>query len=722
MRTPFTFLLLLLFLSVSSQAQAPWAVSTYPDEPGFTQRKAGMLPRIANLGYAERGKATSKCPDTGLEVKTWAMEGDTIISPYTGTQYLQGNVGYFGPEARNKQGQITAFGGDPLKYELTPATAELLMNPTHQKAKAFLGIPGNLNQQYHFAAVNWARFYPLLAPQMGADWKKAFHRAVANYSEKRRPSDGPDREHAYLSHAHNLIGEPGELLGGNKLDGGTENHKTMWRTSGLLYSQLFPKRSKVSGYPLKKAEKLTTRMIREYLQIAMHTGNGEYDSRIYYPYSFRAFLNLYDFSPRAETQELGKIAMDYYLATSGLKVMDGLIAGAQKRGFPLINKPSGYEKFIWGWTGQSSRNMQKVNPLLTLHQTTTSYRPNKIIYNIITKNIPLPFEAQMARPSYHSDQANVFQESFYCAHNYALGNIAMTRVDNPPQQTIWSLVARGTDGPLVFGGVQPYWKDAEGHSPYTQTLHKKSAQLVVTGQTGNKPSWGMTKQQDQRFANASETLKSLDVPQNLTPETLRNFWEQARYSAATWFFVPRKISETQIKEKDGKIFIQANQTLLAVHPLGEGYTWLTPGRQMLEKLQAKTFRPLQHYRILVIKGAPSGFVLQAGEMSEYGSLESFINKVEDETSVNSAALESNGTLGYTSLEGDELLMQYQPTRLRAKGKINGKTINYNNWADGGVIQSPYVTVKDTTLSVNDGNKGYHIHFSGKQPRFEPFNP
>ena len=110
-----------------------------------------MLTRIAARSFGERSLARSKCPDTGLTVKTWAMAGDTIISPYTGRKYIQGNTGYFGPKARNSQGEIIAFGGDPLKYDLPPATANLLLDSNHIRAKAFLAIPGNLRQQYHFA-------------------------------------------------------------------------------------------------------------------------------------------------------------------------------------------------------------------------------------------------------------------------------------------------------------------------------------------------------------------------------------------------------------------------------------------------------------------------------------------------------------------------------------------------------------------------------------------
>jgi hypothetical protein len=326
------FLLVGWFFLHSASAQNLWEGSSYPDETGFKVRMAPMMQRIADKGFGTRSLSSSVCPDTGLPVKTWALEGETIYSPYTGRAYVQGPVGYFGALERNEAGEIIRFSGDPLKTELTPATATLLLNDKDMLARAFLSIPANMRQQYHFACKNWCRFYPMLGHVMGEEWNRNFIQWVGIYQETRRPSDG-DRQYLPLDPPHHLVGQPGHLLGGNMQNGGTENHKTMWRTSGLLYSQLFPDTAMVSGFPVKEAEMLTKEMIRDYLQSLLYTGNGEYDSQVYYPHSIEPFMNLYDFSPDSLSQELAKFALDYYFVTYGLKTIDGAIAGAQKRGY-----------------------------------------------------------------------------------------------------------------------------------------------------------------------------------------------------------------------------------------------------------------------------------------------------------------------------------------------------------------------------------------------------
>lgn len=706
---------------ISASAQKPWECQTYPDENGFTQRTAGMLQQIASQGFGKRSLANSRCPDTGLPVKTWAVKGDTIISPYTGRKYVQGNTGYFGPKARDAQGRILAFGGDPLKYDLPPATATLLLDPENQPAKAFLTIPGNLRQQYHFAAKNWVRFYGLLGSTMPPQWHKAFQEAIANYAEKRRPSDG-DREHAPLSHAHNLVGEPNHLLGGNKKDGGTENHKTMWRTSALLYAQLFPENSKISGYTTKQAEEMTTKMIRQYIRRTFEVGNGEYDSQIYYPHSIAAFLNLFDFSPKPRTRLLAKTILDYYLATYGLKVIDGTIAGAQKRGYLATSQPNEMERYLYALTGATCRPMTPKKRVASIHLATTSYRPNRIIFNILTKNIQLPFEAQIARPFYHADKKNAFQESFFCSESYALGNVAMTLVDNPNQQTVWSLVAKGTQQPLCFGGQQPYRLNPAGHSQYSQSVHKKSALIVMSAPTGEKPQRKLTYEEKSRFQNAAAPLAKLEMPKKITAENLNRFFEKARLSAATWFFLPRCLPAQQIVEKNGKIFIHANETFLVLIPFSKNYHWLDAPEQILAEIGTKDkAKILNEFRVLIFPGKISGFILDSGEKNKYKTMGNFIAQVEKHTQTDFSRL-SQKQVSYTSLKADRITMRYVDTGLRAQAEINGKALDYANWAGGGVYQSPYIEVKDGVFSLNDGREGYRVDFRGETPVYQEFDP
>jgi hypothetical protein len=703
----------------AATAQPVWDVKTYPDESGYQQRIQGMLPKLAAKDFGERSKSPVRCPDTQLTFYTWALEGEEIISPYTGRKFKQGPTGYFGAKQRDSLGRISAFGGDPLKYDLPPATAALLLDSSNAKAKHFLSIPGNLRQQYHFAAKNWVRFYGLTGHNWHADWQSEFQQAIATYAESRRPSDGA-RENAPMSIAHNLVGERGHLLGGNKKDGGTENHKTMWRTSALLYGEWFPATGLVSGVPVPEAARLTDSMLNDYVKRLAVTGNGEYDSQIYYPHSIGAFLNVFDFTKSEQSKTMAQAALDYYLATYGLKVYDGTIAGAQKRGYLPGQKPGEMEMYLWTWGAHTSRLIPKEEQQTTLHQLTSTYRPNQVIMNILNKQVPLPYEAFMNRPFYHMDVPAQFNETFYASKSFGLGSVAMSAVDNPTQQVVWSLVANGTRGPLAFGAMQPRFLNPAGHSPYTQTLQKKGAIIIATDATTANMPLNPSPSQKQRMAHATEPLEILAPPDSSTNLQAWTAWmEQSKKSAATWFFMPKEINELVENEKG--IFAKANETYIYIKPLGVKHFWLKPKNFPLDSIPEKhPLKILAQYRVLVSSGRQSGFVVEVAEASEYDTMEKFITAVTKRTSLNTTRWASKQQIGYISLGGDNLWMQYEPADLRCSGSINGKPIDYANWANGAVYESPYVKIKGGLMQFNDGKAGYLIDCRGERPVFKPW--
>ena len=72
-------LITLIFFSLAVYPQNVWQVETYPDEIGFTRRNAGMLHKISAREIGECSKAFSKCPDTQLPIRTWAVKGENVL-------------------------------------------------------------------------------------------------------------------------------------------------------------------------------------------------------------------------------------------------------------------------------------------------------------------------------------------------------------------------------------------------------------------------------------------------------------------------------------------------------------------------------------------------------------------------------------------------------------------------------------------------------------------
>jgi hypothetical protein len=716
----------LLLTAAGLGAAEPWSVEAYPDEAGFRARSAGLIERLARTpNIVTRGMSAATCPDTGRRFHTWALEGEEIHSPFTGRRFVQGDTGYFGPKQRDAEGRISHFGGDPLKFALPPATARLLQTPdfsapvSRDDVVAYLSIPGNLRQQYHFAASNWARFLPLAGDQMSAAWHEAFREAVATYAESRRPSDGA-REHAPMPNPLNLVGDPAEHLGG----GGTENHKVMFRTTALLYSQWFPEGSRISGHSLEDARRIAGGVLEDFSRKLFTLGNGEYQSTIYFPHSIQPLLNLHDFSPDPSTRAMAKAALDYYLAVYALKTFNGVHTGAKRRGWVDGSVLGEKDTMLWLWAGgQPGYTTARVDldrAHVSLHQLTSTYRPNPALLALAAKRVPLPFEAELAYPDYHMGTRARHVETFYASHHYALGSVQVDGVNNSAQQTTWSLNVRGKDGSMIFGGGQPRWLSPGGHSPYDQWVQKRGALLFVSGSTERvdgqpepqpyvpgslEGARGYTRQA--AFAGA----RTPAVPPTAQDEAgLRTYFAQAHDDAATWLWVPRRAT---VHERGGRYIVEAPDAWVVVSPLRPRAFWIDPpDRRWLERPGLSgPLSQLREYRILVLPGETSGFAIEAIERADFPSLA----RIERAGRLRLEGL----TATYRSLAGDELVLRYQPTELRPAARINGTALDWTRWADGGHISGGPLTIKDGRMTLRTDAASYEFDYTSRQPQWRP---
>jgi hypothetical protein len=700
-------LILLGLFSGQVTGQAIFSTDSYPDEKGYQDRISGELKGLASSPTLFRSQPSARCPDTGIKFKTWALEGEIIFSPFTGRAFLQGPTGYFGPKKRDENGEISYFGGDALKKDLLPITAKLLLQLNDSLLRGFLSIPGNLQQQYHFAAKNWARFYPLLADEMGPAWKSEFQKAVATYSASNRPSDGY-RKYDPLSTPHNLVGEPDELLGGNKKDGGTENHKIMWRSSAWVYAAHFPDTALISGWPVSEVKTLSERYFSDFYERLLKTGNGEYDSEIYYPHSIEGLLNLYDFAESESARVWSKAILDYLLATIAFKSYDGALAGAQKRGPSLMNSGGELNKMFHFWFG--SPDLDPDHPA-SLHQITSSYRPSKYIWDLFHKSFPLPFEVKVSRPSYHMDQANHAQEYFYGSKNFGLGSIYLTQLDNPNQQVQWSLVIKTAKGPKTLGGSQPFHRSPGGHSPYTQTAQHKNV-IVVAAAATEVPGEETKMSGNPRLNLAQKPLNFLAAPTSTGQIELEKWFAEAKQQEATWLFIPKGLGK--IHEIKNKILIENSEAYLCISPFSSDHYWVEAGADSnFPKGKAKV---LADYKLLVVNGSFSGYCIEIVESDSYASFSEFKDSINANSRLEVDIITRKVT--HTSLALDTLHMEYQSTALRAKVKINGAVIGFDKWSPSGVYTSVPLKVGEGVFKGDVNGEIFSIRVNNNKPSYD----
>ncbi len=709
-KTPYLWAALIWVASLSAET-SPWSVESFAFEEGYQERITGMVERFAVKDVMDRSKARSTCPDTGLPVLTWAVEGETIISPYTGRAYPQGNTGYFGPKRRNDQGQVLAFGGDPLKHTLMYATARMILDSDQPELKGFLGIPGNLRQQYHFAAVNWGRFWPLFKDEMGPEWNQDFMDAVAVYSEMRRPSDG-DREHAPLRHARDLVGNPAEHLGG----GGTENHRTMWRSAALQYAESFPAGALISGKTLPVAREEVGRMFWDYAEKLYRIGNGEYDSSIYYPYSLRAFLNLYDFGKTEDTRNMAKSVLDYYLATYGLKVFNGTMTGAQRRGYPNSHEWNDMDEHLWAWVGGDNTPPEPDTLLTTLHQVTSNYRPNEVITRLIRKEVELPFEAWINHPFYDMTRPGYHLEYYYQDREFSLGSVQPHDINNSGQQTTWVLALRGDSGETVtITGGQPRWIQRGGHSPYDQFVQHRNTLIYMMDQTFPGQYSHLPEPLEDygqilghlsydRFTGRAGLLRDVGIPSGDDPGEWEAFLQAGMQYAGTFLWIPRK--DVTIEEVSAaRIVLRVGKSRVVIMPLQVGASIHEPDTSDWDRdAVSRALSRLLTDRLLVLPGAPGGFVMEVVEAESYRPRDFARDRL------NLTRLEQD-RVSWSLADGGQLTLQYLARELRPKAFLDDASLIPEAWAGRGHVDSPFLKIKDSVMHLTDGQTGYSVDVS-----------
>ncbi|MCC5808709.1 MAG: hypothetical protein JJU00_20445, partial [Opitutales bacterium] len=711
---------------LAGQAAYPWSGDTYPDEAGFKERTAEVVTVLAQRGYLRRQMSRSRCPDTGYSVFLWALPGEDVVSPYTGSVYTQEGTGYFGPRRRDADGRIDRFGGDSLKHGLIPPTARLLIDPEDRAALGFVRIPGNLHQQYHFAAINWARFLGLHGACMDSAWQADFARHVADYREASSPINRPG-EFVPLTYPHDLVGEEGEPLGGNRVDGGTENHKLMWRTSGLLYAELLPEGAEVSGYPADEARRRTRAALAGYLEGLLETGNGEYNSTIYYPYIVHGLLNLYDFSPDAQTRSLAKAILDYYMAVYALKSFNGYLSGPQKRGFswgPATDDH--FDALFWGWCAETTARPRGETRMYSLHQATSRYRPNALIHRLAAKDVELPFTARMTRPDIRMERAGIALETLHVSRSFALGSAVLRDIEVPSQETRWVLNVRAEGGSALITGGHPQWREPMGVTPHDQVAQAGGAALLLTSPNAGhlvepppgqlqyftySPAPAPAEEGAAAPAAARAALRPYARPRDRAFPFPRA-WTMAPASAVSWLYVSRRFDI--VHEEDAFLVLSAPETWVVVRPFGGDWGWLLrDGVPELDGTAAgrRQREALRDFRVLAVDRLPGGFAVEAVERHDMADLSALKTAVRAAGEVTLSAGADSSAAEHTTVAGRRLGMESFHRSLEPRVTVDGGALDFDEWTGGLAVDIPFLRAGGGTMRLAVGGTGYEVTLS-----------
>lgn len=584
------------------------SADTYPDEQGFRQRAKRVVEALATN-----------------DLGTWRK-------------------GYFS-------------GGDPGKYLPGAAMAKLMTDPDAPDVRSYMNDDRSYKEHYHFAAVNWARFYPLYGPKILTP--ETTGKLVAQAK----------KYGAYLNPS------------------GTENHKTM----NMMAANVLPTwlDTGLSGKTKEQTLAIAKEQLRDFVKTTYATGNGEWDSSTYWLFTVNGLLNIYDFAEDPETRLIARAGLDWFLAGYALKYRDGFFMAPNQRGFP--EKPQGsitdQSGYIWWGSHYEPTEVEMKRFLYTIHAITSRYRPSQPLYNIARKNLPsLPVTLQNTKANYWYGQGvearpNCYSETLYIAPKYSMGSLWN---GHGSQITRFQIVADSSEGGLMFTGGHPRRSDHTGlmiDFGYKDGIGRFDQSAQVGGTWFN-----LTQAPD----NEPIDYSFFAFPLQVLPEAYGPWW-----------------------------VMQAGETFVAVRSIGEparlGETDLTDKQKQENEKALAAGKPLRHQPspIIRIPGRKNGMIVETADTTMYPSLEAF-KQALDQTQLRSKGL----SFHYKTIRGQSIEMAPGPQD-RAQVSVDGKPVAPDTW--DAVYSGPYLECRKGVLKIWDGQTGYEVDFTGNLPVYRPMS-
>jgi len=543
---------------------------------------------------------------------------------------------------------------DPNKFALPAMLAKLSQQTDREEVFSYLAR--HTGEMYHFSAVGLARLLPAFGDQLPTDTRNRIENAIAGNS--------------------------------NWTADGTENHKLMWLTSGVVLSSQLPQLSFYGGASEWRRKQILE-PIRLYVKRLYEAGQGEWDSSTYETFSVQGFLNLYDFSTDPHAKAVAAAALDWYSTAMALKYFHGTLAGPERRGFDRGTLKSDTALNAWLWWGDSSRvatsaeftGPQALAGRYSIHAALSGYRPHPALAELAHKLYPV--EGSETKPDYRMERSAESYGTFYGTPDYFLGSVEAGAGSVSPfqaQMSPWKLVAKGSNENYVFTSLNPFYASDEGRSPYDQVAQHRNVLIQMTVIP----------------EDAEGAIGRLQDEISHRPSGDDRF--QGRVVREARFRFPASL---KAEEDKGWFFIAADRTWIAVYPLQPG--------AVVEQEAADSAE-----RYIVDRGSIAGFIVQVADRGSYNTLQAFRDDVLAKVTLELSGI-ATGHLEMRSLDGARLDVTYDRGGAGPAFRVDGVAQPASLTK---VYDTPAVQQQGGRLSVRDrSGAGFQWDFTGDWPYY-----
>jgi len=511
--------------------------------------------------------------------------------------------------------------------------------------------------------------------------------------------------------------------------GGTENHVNMRRTAGLLFGEWLPeKRFHFDLTGVQLAEECR-KYIRAYGKSIYRASMVEYLSPAYHVVNTNPFLNVVDHAKSEESRIMARAVLDWMTADLALNSHHGIVLPPQQREKGLLTNhyQLSHARGLAQWVGwlywgcgttpedesvlASDLKPQKPYNMPALLHAVSSWNPHPAILNIGAKRLRTPFTIWQARGNWaciepaqvnqwgktkaaHAQEANprYNTRSVYIAREYALGASYRHKdiMDPIIRHAMPFVVAWRSEHLRNWLHVaHPYWytlrkgangqplgrDDWSGTSPFLRMVHWENAAVVLYDIPARDPYAGQAGKGSAKFRSE----RSDDLVQCIfvyAPSTM------ARVVRGDGFFL-----------RDGDVFV-------GLRPFGGDAAWEAT--------------PYEGFVRLAVPGSRVGFTVEVGDTGEYGSFDTFQQRI-GRTTLDTSELAANTRVAYLSTRGHRLDVRHTEKGWLPDARVNGVKLDFDAWPTG---EGPYVSCRDMVLDVNDGRDGFRVDWTADLPTYD----
>ncbi len=508
------------------------------------------------------------------------------------------------------------------------------------------------------------------------------------------------------------------------LDGGTENHRAMKRTAGLIFGEQFPGATFHHGITGRELTRVCTAYVRDYGRTIYAASMREYLSPVYHAANTVPWVNAMECSRDPAVRLMARAIVDWMMADLAANVHHGIIVPpllrckAMLKGQPGMNATHlSYTMttawLYWGGGAHRGVSGDDIRPATSPEHAAAAYLPHPAIRSLGAKRVALPFTLLQARagwgtiepaaanpygyavrtvPEIGPPQPRQSLRNVYMARRYALGSGNFREnIHNSGYRTMipFGAVWQSTDDynwltvghPYYYVGYTPEpWKKPSpedmwsGVSPFQQTVHYENAAILLYDIPDRDPYRDAKLRWGPHWARPARRTRPINACFAYYPTSV----DEKTRSAAGFFL------------REGDVYV-------AVRPLRNGAAWRAsriPG-----------------YARIDMPGSPTGCVVEMGDADEYGSFERFQQAVA-KAALDRSALRDEKRVVYRSTRGHRLEIRHRSDGWLPAASVGGVALDFDRWP---AAKSPCLQCRDRVLDVNDGRTGLEINWQGPTP-------